>query len=112
MLTRRARRQAERTASLKPVYEKTDGLTDYLLEQFENGRIERDDVIAIANLTGASLTRRIGLSVDVRVKLDVEVPFDAVKDEVVRSLKTHVESAKFPAKMLDVEVLDYNNEKI
>jgi len=112
MLTRRARRQAEKTASLKPVYEKTDALTDYLLEQFESGRIERDDVIAIANLTGVSLTRRIGLSVDVRVKLEVKVPFDATKDEILKSLKTHVESAKFPAKMLDVEVLDYNNEKI
>lgn len=106
------RKVAEMTASPKPVYEKTDAVTEYLIAKFEDGSIAHKNVVEIADLLDASLTKHVGLSVDVRFVLDVEVPFDAVKDEVVRSMTFIAESMAFPTKMISTKVTDYNNEKI
>lgn len=106
------RKVAEMTASDKPAYERTDAVTEYLIAKFEDGSIAHKNVVEIADLLDASLTKHVGLSVDVRFVLDVEVPFDAVKDEVVKSMTFIAESMKFPTKTISTKVTDYNNEKI
>ena len=106
------RKVAEMTTSDKPAYERTDAVTEYLIAKFEDGSIAHKNVVEIADLLDASLTKHIGLSVDVRFVLDVEVPFDAVKDEVVRSMTFIAESMAFPTKTISTKMTDYNNEKI
>jgi hypothetical protein len=101
------------TASAKPVYENRDALTDYLIEKFEDGSIAHENVTDIADLLDVSLTKRVGLSVDVRVTFEAEVPFDALKDAVVSSLVFSATSADYPAiSKVGTKVLDWNNEKI
>lgn len=103
----------EVTASAKPVYEKRDALTDYLIAKFEDGSIAHENVTDIADLLDVSLTKRVGLSVDVRVTMEVEVPFDAIKDAVVSSMVFSVSSPEYPAiSKASTKVLDWNNEKI
>ena len=100
----RKERLAKTTASDNTPIEVTDGITDYLYQQYNKGRIERQTVLELADML--DIPRKVSTEVSLKVSVNLAVPFDATVQDVVNSLKLTVESNAFPVQFVTWNELD------
>lgn len=83
-----------------------EDLTDYLGHAFDGGAYLRPSASDGDPLGDVDGVRRMPLSVTARLDVSVTVPDGVDEADVVRSLRVHVESPRYPVAVLSAEVLD------
>jgi hypothetical protein len=95
-----------------PAYERLDELSSYLIAEYDDGRLTREQVGRVAEIVGATLRKEIGLSVTMTFTFSVEAAFDEDKDSIVNSLVANLSStAGYSLNNVQARVQDWNNAK-
>jgi len=95
----------------KPAYERQDKVAMYLVGEHQNGRLTDVQMLELALLLNISLTRKVGVQVDVRFTLELDLPYSVAKEDELAEMEYSAYTVQ-PSKTLSSVITDVSNIKL
>ena len=95
----------------KPAYERQDKVAMYLVGEHQNGRLTDVQMLELALLLNISLTRKVGVQVDVRFTLELDLPYSVAKEDELAEMEFSAYTVH-PSKTLSSVITDVSNIKL
>lgn len=93
------------------VYERHNEVARYIVAQYEEGKLTEEQAETFSRLLDVALVRTVGVEVDVRFTLEMDLPYNVTKEEAIKAIEFHAFGID-DVRTLGTKLLDTNNVRI